>query len=296
MRFPLAYLVKRRQAEREATARENLHRHHVRHWTGLDADKQASIRAVFSLYDKDKSGTISAKELGDMLRVCGQNPTEETIRDLMIQFDSDGSGSLDIYEFAQVLRDLEKESGALDTLLMRAFKFLDSKEDGSLDLQELCTVLMEIGEPLSEAEVTEFMKLADSNGDGVLSVKEFLEFFKESVFKDDKGTYTAHGKPGPGQVYDTEGRGVFKQAKPDKVAPEPLEGTPGVPDLPAVPGRIGLKLDRTVSQMGRDALAAASGVVTDAPGPELQGEDWGRQSPPGTVPREEDAPAAEGGP
>lgn len=49
----------------------------------------AEFRAAFSLLDKDGDGTITTKELGEVLRSLGQNPTEAELHDMIRELDAD---------------------------------------------------------------------------------------------------------------------------------------------------------------------------------------------------------------
>ena len=54
----------------------------------------AEIKEAFTIFDKDGSGCISAKELGMVMRSLGQNPTEKELMDWVNEVDSDGELAL----------------------------------------------------------------------------------------------------------------------------------------------------------------------------------------------------------
>ena len=53
---------------------------------------------------KDGSGTISTKELLPVMRSMGQNPTEDEVLNLVIEYDVNGNGKLDFDEFMEMMR------------------------------------------------------------------------------------------------------------------------------------------------------------------------------------------------
>ncbi|KAJ1963562.1 hypothetical protein GGI12_001975, partial [Dipsacomyces acuminosporus] len=55
----------------------------------------SEYREAFSLFDKDGDGTITAKELGTVMRSVGQNPSEAELQDMINEVDTDGNGTID---------------------------------------------------------------------------------------------------------------------------------------------------------------------------------------------------------
>jgi len=50
----------------------------------------SEFKEAFSLFDKDGDGTISANELGTVMRSLGANPTEAELHDMVNEVDADG--------------------------------------------------------------------------------------------------------------------------------------------------------------------------------------------------------------
>ena len=51
----------------------------------LEEDTVEEVRAVFNLFDEDRDGKITTKELGGVLRSLGQNPSDSELHDLINQ-------------------------------------------------------------------------------------------------------------------------------------------------------------------------------------------------------------------
>ena len=49
---------------------------------------------AFDLFDPDGDGTITTLELGTVMRVIGQNPTEAELQDMVDEVDEDGTSAL----------------------------------------------------------------------------------------------------------------------------------------------------------------------------------------------------------
>lgn len=55
------------------------------------------------MFDTSGSGTIEAKELKVALRALGFEPTKEEIKNLIGNFDKDGTGRIDFHEFLDIM-------------------------------------------------------------------------------------------------------------------------------------------------------------------------------------------------
>ncbi|PVD26764.1 hypothetical protein C0Q70_14442 [Pomacea canaliculata] len=49
------------------------------------------MKEAFDLFDKDGSGTITTKELGEAMCTLGQKPTDKELKDMIRELDSDGT-------------------------------------------------------------------------------------------------------------------------------------------------------------------------------------------------------------
>ena len=58
---------------------------------------------------EDGSGTISTEELLHVLRAMGQNPSEEELNNTIMEIDIDGSGTIDFFEFVNLMKDKANE-------------------------------------------------------------------------------------------------------------------------------------------------------------------------------------------
>jgi calmodulin len=49
------------------------------------------FRAAFELFDKDNNERITLDELGTVMKSLGMNPTDEELRDMIREHDTDGT-------------------------------------------------------------------------------------------------------------------------------------------------------------------------------------------------------------
>lgn len=54
------------------------------------------FKAAFDMFDTDGGGDISTKELGQVMRMLGQNPTREELDEIIEEVDEDGEKLLNL--------------------------------------------------------------------------------------------------------------------------------------------------------------------------------------------------------
>jgi len=64
---------------------------------------QAELREAFNVFDKDGNGTISEDELRQVMHNLGEKLTDEDIKAMMREADTDGDGEVNFEEFVQMM-------------------------------------------------------------------------------------------------------------------------------------------------------------------------------------------------
>lgn len=128
------------------------------------------MKEVFCLFDRDADGLIHINDIPTLIRSLGVNPTEQ---ELMQMFKGKEDSSLTFDEFVKLVGP---KCGSVDQQaeLNKAFKTFDRDNNGTVSTGELKHVLLNLGEKLSEDEVTELMAVADPNQSGNIKYKEFV--------------------------------------------------------------------------------------------------------------------------
>ncbi|KAG5064284.1 hypothetical protein JHK85_005467 [Glycine max] len=70
---------------------------------GAGKDDSKELRDAFDLYDVDKNGLISAKELHDVLRNLGEKCSLGDCRRMISNVDADGDGNVNFEEFKKMM-------------------------------------------------------------------------------------------------------------------------------------------------------------------------------------------------
>ena len=77
---------------------------------GVSPLEVARFETLFKLFDEDGSGSISVKELADLMPRLGVFHTEEELQELFLATDQDGSGDVDFSEFLNLMASQREEN------------------------------------------------------------------------------------------------------------------------------------------------------------------------------------------
>ncbi|XP_048874826.1 centrin-3 isoform X2 [Brienomyrus brachyistius] len=69
----------------------------------LERDPQEEIMKAFKLFDDDDSGKISLRNLRRVARELGENISDEELRAMIDEFDTDGDGEINQEEFISIM-------------------------------------------------------------------------------------------------------------------------------------------------------------------------------------------------
>jgi len=130
-----------------------------------------NYKEAFALFDKRGNGRIPSSSLGDLLRACGQNPTNGEVDELVRGVKSD----LDFESFLKILNRPNgfREPGEPQEFV-RGFQVFDKDMTGYIGVGELRYVLTSLEEKLTNEEVDELLKGMDVKGDQV----NYVDFVK----------------------------------------------------------------------------------------------------------------------
>jgi calmodulin len=145
----------------------------------LSDDKIAECKEIFDLFDKDSDETISLKELEDVVRALGMNPSLEDLQMMIKQMDKEETGSIGFSEFLQLfvkIRDPDIEDD-----IAEGFKIFDKDGNGMISVKEFKYVLTTLGDKLREEEIDEFLNQGDVDSEGYINRESFLKLMLNKV-------------------------------------------------------------------------------------------------------------------
>ncbi|CAH1413853.1 unnamed protein product [Lactuca virosa] len=148
----------------------------------LLSDQVKQLKDIFSRFDMNSDGSLTQFELAALVRSIGLKPQGDQIHSLLSNIDSNGNGSVEFEELLNaILPDLNEEVLINHDQLMEVFRSFDKDGNGYITAAELAGQMAKMGQPLSYKELTEMMREADANGDGVISFNEFTTILGKSA-------------------------------------------------------------------------------------------------------------------
>ena len=133
------------------------------------------LRRVYDLYDINQDGKISTPELKAVLIIFGYHVSDQDLRDIVDDMDSNHNGVIDFPEFGRLIEAYPPKAGGLETLedFVTAFRALDQDGNGVISGAEIRASMEAMGVTMTDEEVQAAIKEGDTNGDGVINYEEF---------------------------------------------------------------------------------------------------------------------------
>ena len=140
------------------------------------------MQQALALFDKDGSGTIQISEFSDLMKACGEDLTPFKAIILFNSFDTDTSGELTFEEFKVMLN--KEDDRCPEEVLKALFRNVDEDVSGSLSRDEVKKFLRNAslmpGENLEEVAVDAVNNTFDLDGDFQIQYEEVVKVMKDS--------------------------------------------------------------------------------------------------------------------
>ncbi len=147
----------------------------------MSKDELAEFREIFNLVDKDKGGSISRDELGELMDTLGIRASKEEI-DLMInEIDEDNNGEIDFEEFVAVM-SRKVNANYTSTEVKSAFKAFEiNGSSGYVTIDSLRKALMSYGtEKLSLQQANDLLSQLEQDTQGRVNYIDYVNMMMGS--------------------------------------------------------------------------------------------------------------------
>ena len=139
----------------------------------LTMEEINEYKAAFSLFDKESQGRISTDDVVFLMRSLGQNFSNAEFDSIFSHLDNT-SGFVEFHEFLELMAKYRKTNENQDKLI-KAFKYFDRTNSGTIDFKELIHVLSVVAENLSESEIEALKKISQVDENNRLNYFELLK-------------------------------------------------------------------------------------------------------------------------
>ena len=145
----------------------------------LTEQQRTEVRQAFDLFDTDGQGVIDGNALKVVLRALGFEPRKEEVKQMIASVD--GAAATGMIDFNEFLELLLAKMGEKDTKedAMRAFRQFDVDQTGKITFENLKAVSRELGEDMTDEEISEMIEKADLDADGMISEEEFWRVLRK---------------------------------------------------------------------------------------------------------------------
>lgn len=129
-------------------------------------------RNIFNIFDSDEVGTVPSADLAMMLQSVGMVVDNESIKSLVDTYAEDDL--INFAAFQSILKEVvtPRDSAAEAT---RVFNLIDADGTGEITVETLKEALEEADARVTTEELTVILKYCDVDGDGKLSLKDWLD-------------------------------------------------------------------------------------------------------------------------
>lgn len=158
----------------------------------LTLEDQTELRQQFQFLDSDKTGTISQKELANVLKANFNVDSAET-ETLFRGLDTKGDKKISYAEFLAAA--MQKRIQMHEDVLHKTFERFDVDGQGEITASNLRSVL---GDSFEGSDVETLIREADFDGDGRLSYNDFFSYLRGDVENNSNvSTQVREDVPGP---------------------------------------------------------------------------------------------------
>merc|ERR1712224_56811 len=144
-------------------------------------EEEIMEKEAFDLFDTDASGQIDPKELREAMNSLGLEARNQTIYQMILDMDADGSGDIEFEEFLNLMTAKMSDRDTREDI-RKVFRLFDEENAGVVTIRNLRRVAKELGETMEDNELLEMIERADSDGDGNVTFEDFYNIMTKKTF------------------------------------------------------------------------------------------------------------------
>ena len=134
------------------------------------------LEQTFNSLDRKKAGSVPVNQIAKLMEDSKEDIDghfdEEDFAEALDRIGKTDEDTINFDEFCQFVQELYNANIVVD-----AFNFFDNNKNGYITVDELKTILKMVDSKLTDDELAELFRLADSTRDGKIDYREFVNFW-----------------------------------------------------------------------------------------------------------------------
>ena len=134
------------------------------------------LEQAFNSIDRKKTGSVPVNQIAELMEESREDLDghfdEEDFAEALTRIGKTNEDSITFDEFCQFVQELYNANIVVD-----AFTFFDNNKNGYITVDELKTILKMVDSKLTDDDLGELFRLADSSRDGKIDYREFVNFW-----------------------------------------------------------------------------------------------------------------------
>ena len=140
----------------------------------LDEDKIKECKLIFDMFDEDKDEQIKINLLGDCLRICGADPSQQELKMIIKNLEDNKREYIDFETFLKLLEKLLLKQDSEEDLINEFMK-IDKVGDGTILESDLRKLMSNYDNPLNSQEIEDIIEEANVDENGYINIQRFVK-------------------------------------------------------------------------------------------------------------------------
>lgn len=143
----------------------------------LTEEQRIEIKSAFDVFDTDKNGFIDKKEFQVCIKAMGFDITKSEANEIMRERGI--NNKLDYPAFQEILGEKMQQRNPLEEI-KKAFQLFKADEEPNITIDDLRKIAKEMDNGLTEEDLEAMIREFDVDGDGQISMAEFISIMDPS--------------------------------------------------------------------------------------------------------------------
>ena len=146
----------------------------------LSEQEICELHEAFNIFDVESDGSIAASQLMLLMKALKQKISENELDNIFNEYNIDKNGQIYFNQFLKImakrLKNIQEDE---DEDLKRSFSYLDRNKNGLISINEIRYMVLHSKKvDISESDIETIIREADTDGDGLISLEEFMTVMK----------------------------------------------------------------------------------------------------------------------